>query len=124
MGLDNVLTCKLIKKNGKLVPINSGMNALYEAFVTNLEEGQIITQFLEADKDNGTNAQLAKIHVFIRKLAQELGYTFNEMKYVIKERTGLIHGEHVKSFGDCSKEELGLVLEEIKNICNNIGIPY
>ena len=121
---DNILNCRLIKRDNKLVPINSGMSALYEAFVESLEEGQEVGQFLEAGKDDGTTLQLAKIHVFIRKLAQELGYTFDEMKTEIKSRSGLIYDDHVKSFGKCSKEELGSVLEEIKKICDMAGVPY
>jgi hypothetical protein len=121
---DNILVVRFIKRNGKLEPINSGVAALHKAFVDGLEEGQEVQQFLEAYKDDGTNLQLAKIHVYIRKLAVELGYTFEEMKQVIKQNAGLIHGEQVKSLAHCSKEELGLVMEAIKEACMIANIYY
>ena len=46
-------------------------------------------------------------------MAKESGYTFDEMKCVIKDATGLSN----KSFADCSKDELMLAIES----CIQIG---
>lgn len=119
---DSTFSMKLIKKDGKLVHVSSATAGLQLDFVGGLAEGQEVEVFFEADKDDGTNIQLAKIHVSIRKIAQEMGYTFEEMKKEIKRRSGLAYEDlqtsegHVKSFADCSKEELGLVIEEIKAV--------
>ncbi len=116
---DNIFTTQLIKKDGKLVHVNPATSGLQLDFVNGLEEDQVVDVFFEANKDDGTNAQLAKIHVSIRKLAQDIGYTFEEMKLEIKRRAGLAYGDlktsegYVKSFGDCSKEELALVIQAI-----------
>ena len=121
---DNIFNGRKIKRNGKLIYINEGQRSMYEAFIDGLEEGQEVSAFLEANKDDGTNNQLAKIHVYIRKLANECGYTFEEMKHEFKRQSGLIYGDHIKSFSTCSKEELGLVLEHIKEACYTVGIQY
>jgi hypothetical protein len=124
---DNIFTAKLVKRDGKLVHVNQATIGLQTDFVDALEEGQEIEVFFEANKDDGTHAQLAKVHVMIRKLAQDMGYTFEEMKYEIKRRSGLVYPAHsgkthVKSFADCSKEELGLVIEEINSIALKMGL--
>jgi hypothetical protein len=125
---DNIFTAKLVKRDGKLVHVNQATIGLQTDFVDALEEGQEIEVFFEANKDDGTHAQLAKVHVMIRKLAQDMGYTFEEMKKEIKRRSGLAYGDlqtsegYVKSFADCSKEELGLVIEEINSIALKMGL--
>ena len=75
--------------------------------------------------DNGTNAQIAKIHVSIRQLANDLGYSFSEMKLLVKRKAGLCFNkngtEYCKSFGDCSKEELNSVIQEIIELGDEVG---
>ena len=121
---DNIFNAKLIKVDGKLIHVNKGTEAIYNEFVKSLEEGQEVTVFFEANKDDGTNDQLAKIHVCIRKLASEIGYTFEEMKLELKRKAGLVYKDHVKSFADCSKEELGLVIEAIKEAGEMVNISF
>lgn len=121
---DNIFTVTLVKKEGKLVHVNPGHEAFYKTFVESLEENQEVQLFFEANKDDGTNNQLAKIHVCIRKLAHETGYTFEEMKLEVKKRSGLVYGKrnYIKSFSDCSREELGIVLETITEISEIMNI--
>jgi len=121
---DNIYNGLFIKKDGLLVPESSGDKAMFNNFVESLKEGQTIQVFFEANKDDGTNNQLAKIHVCIRKLAQEIGYDFEDMKIIVKQRSGLISGKHVKSFANCSKEELGLVIETINDIGAAVNIKF
>jgi len=125
---DNIVTIQLIKKNGKLVH-KPGMDSMYKLFVEGLEDGQEVEAFFEAEKDDGTNPQLAKIHVTIRKLAVETGYSFAEMKLLVKRQSGLCWNdkdgrENCKSFGVCSKEELGLAIEAINEIGETVGISF
>jgi hypothetical protein len=126
---DNVFSIKLIRKKGKLIPKTKTELGLMIDFVDGLEENQVVECFFEAYKDDGTNPQLAKIHVTIRKLASELGYTFMEMKNVIKKNSGLCYklkdgSEYCKSFSECSKEELALVIEAINQAGDMINISY
>lgn len=130
MANDNILSIKLIKKDGKL-KIREGVDsAFYKNFVDSLEEGQVAEAFFDSSTNNGTRAQLAKIHACIKKLASEMGYTFEEMKLEIKRRAGLAYGDlktsegYVKSFADCSKEELSNVIESIKEAGELVNIAF
>jgi hypothetical protein len=118
-------TIKFVKKNGKLVLLNKAEKIKYDLFLENLKEGQVIETFMSVQEKEKTLAQLAKVHACIRLLAKESGYTFAEMKKLIKSEAGLTYpnenGEVVyKSFGDCSIEEVMLAIEA----CIEIGYNY
>jgi hypothetical protein len=115
---NNIFSVKLIKKDGKLVHETTTEASSFKEFVNALEEGQSVETFFEAYMDTGTNLQLAKIHVCLKQMASDTGNSVEEIKKEVKRRTGLCwkskEGEYCKSFGDCSTEELGLVIEDIK----------
>ena len=119
------LFSNLTKRNGKLEYNIKAQETIYNKFVDSLPEGSKIEMFISVSGDNGTNAQIAKIHVSIRELANELGYSFSEMKLQIKRMSGLCFnkngGEYCKSFGDCSKEELNSVIQEIIQLGDEVG---
>lgn len=128
----NIFHGKFVKTaDNKLSPISSS-RAKYEEFVKHITVGQMVEIFLEANQDDGTLAQLAKVHVCIRELAKELGYTFDEMKLEILKMSGLCFttthkDEQVlfcKSLGDASKEELGMVIESIIQVGETVGINF
>jgi hypothetical protein len=127
---DQIFSVKLVKKDGKLTHQNSGDLSVYRNFVDSLEEGQIIETFFEANNKSNSKAQLAKVHVCIRKLANEIGYTFEEMKLSIKQRAGLVYGEldtsegYAKSFADCSNEEMQLVFEALNEAGEMVNIQF
>jgi hypothetical protein len=110
-----MFTVKLVKQDGKLVYPDDKSKLNYQIFLDKLPEGQKVEMYIGlADTDHSV-AQLAKVHACIRELAKESGYTFEEMKVLIKERSGLCYdaGDAVlcKSFAECSKEELALAIE-------------
>ena len=104
---------KLIKKDGKLTYLEPKEQLAYKMFIDKLEEGQIVDMYIDLASADHSKAQLAKVHACIREMAKESGYTFDEMKCVIKDATGLAD----KSFADCSKDELMLAIES----CIQIG---
>lgn len=106
-------TGKFIKKNGKLIFASPQDKLAYEIFVEKLQEGDKVDMFVELHGPDHSKAQLAKVHACIRELAKESGYSFEEMKLVIKEHAGLAG----KSFGECSKSDLMLAIES----CIEIG---
>ena len=130
MANDNILSIKLINENGKLKIRDGVDSSFYKNFVDSLEEGQVAEAFFDSSTNNGSKAQLAKIHACIKKLASEIGYTFEEMKLEIKKRSGLAYGDlnssdgYVKSFADCSKEELSNVIETIKEAGDLVNIVF
>jgi len=107
------MSIKLIKKDGKLTYLDEKSKLAYMIYADKLSEGQLVDMYLDLADADHSKAQLAKVHACIRELAKESGYTFDEMKLVIKQASGL--GE--KSFADSSKDELMLAIEA----CIQIG---
>ena len=87
--VNNILTVNMIKNGNKLDFVNQSNQLLYQEFLNSIGTGQKVEIFIETVSDTGTNNQLAKIHACIRKLAQEIGYSFDEMKILIKREAGL-----------------------------------
>lgn len=117
---------KLTKNNGKLVYINESTKISYQLFLDKLQEGQEIEVFMGLTSDTGSLAQLAKVHACIRELAKESGYTFEEMKFIVKKHSGLCYdgggAEYCKSFKDCSKEELAMSIESAIELGRDLNI--
>ena len=117
---------KLTKSDGKLVYINENTKISYQLFLDKLEEGQEVEVFMGLTSDSGSLAQLAKVHACIRELAKESGYTFEEMKFIVKKHSGLCYdgggAEYCKSFKDCSKDELAMAIESAIELGRDLNI--
>ena len=130
--MEGMFTSILRKRGDKLVHVIDSDNIRYKAFINSLAESQQVEIFLDANKDDGTLAQLAKLHKCIRELAKEMGETFEDTKLMIKHKAGLcvkkkVNGEDFmvcKSFGDCSKEDLGLALQAVIQVGDFVGINF
>jgi hypothetical protein len=124
-----MFTVKLVKQGGKLIYPDDKAKLNYQIFLDKLSEGQKVEMYIGlADTDHSV-AQLAKVHACIRELAKESGYTFDEMKTIIKKQSGLCYdagdAEFCKSFADCSKDELALAIEACIQIGEeNYGINF
>lgn len=103
----------MIKKNGKITYEDEKSKLAYDIFVSKLPENQKLEMYIDLADADHSKAQLAKVHACIRELAAESGYTFDDMKLLIKSASGL----EDKSFADCSKSELMLAIEA----CIQIG---
>jgi hypothetical protein len=127
-----IFTGHLKKDGGKLVYSQPDNAKKYEDFVKNIDEGQYVDVFFDAHKDDGSYAQIAKIKVCIRALATETGDTFEDTQFIVKEKSGLcikkIRNEQLyielKSFGDCSKEELSLAINTIIEMGKFVNIDF
>jgi hypothetical protein len=121
----------LVKENGRFVPSSPKDAKKIDMFVNKFQEGDLVEMYMEYMSDDGTLAQLAKVHAMIRQLALHIGENFEDMKLIIKKRAGLciekeIEGErfmYCKSLGKCSKQELSLCVEAIKKIGDDIDYP-
>ncbi len=126
---DNMFTTTLKKVEDKMVYVNPADEKIYKLFVDNLMPGQTADVFFDANKDDGTLAQLAKIHKCIREIAKETGNDFEDIKDLIKVRAGFcfkknVDGEIItkcKSFGKASKEDLGFVIEALVKLGDMVG---
>jgi len=108
-----MITIKMVKKNGKITYEDEKSRLAYDIFVSRLPENQKLEMYIDLADADHSKAQLAKVHACIRELATESGYTFDDMKLLIKSASGL----EDKSFADCSKSELMLAIEA----CIQIG---
>lgn len=126
---DNMFSSMFIKTGGKLVYTQSTDEKIYKLFVDNLVEGQTVEVFFDANKDDGTLAQLAKIHKCVREIAKETGNDFEDIKDIIKMRAGFCFEKEVdgkvitkcKSFAKASKEDLGFVIEALIKLGDLVG---
>ena len=127
---DNMFTSVLKKSGGKLIYVNKSDQNVYKLFVDSLADDQVVEIFFDANKDDGSLAQLAKIHKCIREIAKETGDNYEDMKLLIKKKSGLcikkeVDGEVVmvcKSFANASKTDLAMVIETIVQIGDLVGV--
>jgi hypothetical protein len=116
----------LKKVDGELIHTIKAKGTLYENWIKELPEETKIEIFASISTEDGTAAQIAKIHAMIRELANDIGYSFGEMKLQVKRKAGLCinkgGSEYCKSFAKCSKQELNLVIQELIEIGDFSGI--
>ena len=113
-------------KDGKLhFPIKA-VQIKFDNFFKQHEDGARVEIFIGVQDGKGSNPQLARIHAMIREIANELGYTFEEVKLQVKRRAGLCFNknnvEHCKSFSKCDKEELNLAIQAAMEIGDFSGM--
>jgi hypothetical protein len=126
---DSMLHTFFIKKDKGIEFANKYDAKAYKYFLDSLSEGQVFEVFLDAQRDDGILAQLAKIHKCIREIAHHTGNSFEDIKLEVKKKAGLcikknIDGELFmicKSFGDSSKEELSLAIRTIEELGDFVG---
>ena len=115
------LYIKCTVKDGALDFPNKGTKGKFDRFIKNLPDATKLEMFISASSSNGSLPQLARVHAMIREIANEIGYTFEEMKLTVKRQTGMCivkNGvEYCKSFADCDKAELNMVIQT----CIEIG---
>jgi|688.fasta_scaffold691251_3 hypothetical protein len=127
---DNMFSTTLKKVEDRLVYTNDADAKIYKLFLEHLMPGQTVDVFFDANKDDGSLAQLAKIHKCIREIAKETGDNYEDMKLLIKKKSGLcikkeVDGEVVmvcKSFANASKTDLAMVIETIVEIGDLVGV--
>lgn len=126
----HIFNSTLVKRDGKLHYTKETVEKLYQEFVKQIQEGTKIDVIFEVQDDTGSSAQIAKLHANIRELASDTGHTFEEIKMLVKDKSGLciqkkVQGQLVtlcKSFGDCSREQLNLAIQASIEIGEGLGI--
>lgn len=120
---------KFIKKDGQLVPASESDAGKLKLFTMSLKEGVDVEVYLSMTNNvDKTAGQLAKVHALIRELAAFTGHTFEEMKDEIKRKAGLFvitgtrsSDKQLKSFGECSKEEISAAIESCIEVGHMLG---
>jgi len=116
-----MFTGLMVKKGTKMSFSNKKDALLYQMFIDSLKDGEMIEMLVTVKGKKANNAQISKVHACIRMLASELGYSFDEMKIIIKDKSGLWTTDQdevlYKSFADCSSDEISSAIET----CNELG---
>lgn len=107
------------KSQDGLTPENESQRMLYEMFTQNLEDGQLVHVFLEACGESCSMKQKKLLRLNIRKISESTGQSYKEVSDYIKEACGL---EYKKS-DELTSEEINLMYNEIRNICDKLDIP-
>jgi len=108
-------------ENGEFKPLNSLESTKFKLFTSDLEEGETFDLTYELVNSDHSYAQLSKVHKLIRELAGYTGMSFDEVKYEVKKRAGLYTDTALKSFADCSKDELSLAINQCIEIGDDVG---
>jgi hypothetical protein len=117
------VSVKFKKENKELIIANQLSKVQLDLFVKQLEEGQKVLVTYEVVNDDASYAQLSKLHKCIRELAEYSGMSMDDMKLYVKNEAGLVKGDSIVSFADCSKEELSGAIQACINIGDKIGFP-
>ena len=88
--MKNNIFVKAKKQDGEIKYPVKAQGTRYENFLKDIPDGANIEIFVSISTESkGSNAQLARVHAMIRELANDLGYTFEEVKLMVKRHTGL-----------------------------------
>jgi hypothetical protein len=115
-----MFSAKLKMQNGKLIYPKKMDKVAFKLFTDKLSDGQEVDIFMSISDAEGSGAQISKVHKCIRELAKESGYSFDDMKKLVKNKAGLFILNDYKSFGECDKGELSLAIQA----CIEIGEFY
>lgn len=111
-------------RDGVLVPKTElGKHSLAN-YLKNVEEGTVIQVTYEELSTDGTYAQISKLQACTRELSKHLGYSHEEVKDIVKHKADLYTPEgELKSFADCSKEELSLAIQAALDLGEQVDFP-
>lgn len=118
------ITILLEMRDGVLVPKTELGKYSLANYVKNIEEGAVIQVTYEELSTDGTYAQISKLQACTRELSKFLGYTHEEVKDIVKHKANLYSPEgELKSFADCSKEELSLAIQAALELGEQVDFP-
>jgi hypothetical protein len=95
-----------------------------------LKPGNKVSAMYEVITDDHSTVQLAKVHALIRELAHCTGNEFEDVKLEVKRKAGLtikskdssgMTIEIVKSFADCSKQQVSMAIQSCIELGNEFG---
>jgi len=122
---DNFFVNASIKDGELHFPIKA-QETRYKSFLKQFPDDTRIELFVSANNQKGSAAQLARVHAMCREIANEIGYTFEEVKLQVKRKAGLCftknNTEYCKSFAICDKEELNLAIQAAMEIGEYAGM--
>jgi len=110
------------KRSDNLVPATPEDKAKIALFKMRCDKDQVIESYMEVYDECSTRIQQNKLHKLIRELCLHTGFSFEEMKELVKKQAGLYifvdSGIEFKSVADLSKSEMLFAIQT----CINIGM--
>lgn len=119
----------LVDEFGVLNPRNEKETHKWNRMLKALKPGNRVSMMVEVVKDDHSLIQLAKVHALIRELAHCTGNDFEDVKLEVKRKSGLTVKvkdsagnplEMVKSFADCSKDQISMAIQS----CIELGADF
>lgn len=118
------LTVLFKLENGNLVPKRDIDKYNLLNYLKNVDEGATLQVTYEEYSEDGTYAQISKLQACTRELAKHLGYSHEEVKDIVKHKADLYTPEgELKSFAQCSKEELSLAIQAALELGEKVDFP-
>ena len=125
--IDSFLKMKIV--NGVLTPATKFDQRKYDLFVNAIPSKENLEVYITYTEGKlGTLSQLAKVHAMIHEISDFTKQDFFMVKDSVKEACGLYNVtsttpyiKTLKSFGECSIEELGTAIAKCDEI---LGIVY
>lgn len=120
----------IVNKDGELHPRSVKEEQKYTRLMHSLKPGMKVQVMYEIIFGDHSLVQLAKVHALIRELAHCTGNDFEDVKLEVKRKAALTLRskdadgnpiEIVKSFSDCSKDQLSAAIEACIEIGNEVG---
>jgi len=120
----------VVDEKGVLAPRNDKEEQKFNRMLKTLKPGNRVSMMMEVVKDDHSLVQLAKVHALIRELAYCTGNDFEDVKLEVKRKAGLTikskdsEGkslEIVKSFAECSKDQLSMAIQACIELGNEFG---
>lgn len=120
----------VVDEKGVLAPRNEKELQKFNRMLHSLKPGNRVSMMCEVVKDDHSLVQLAKVHALIRELAYCTGNDFEDVKLEVKRKAGLTikskdsEGkslEIVKSFAECSKDQLSMAIQACIELGNEFG---
>lgn len=120
----------VVDEKGVMSPKDERELQRFNRLLLTMKPGMRLSAMFEVIKADHSLVQLAKVHALIRELAYCTGNDFEDVKLEVKRRAGLTirskdsEGkpiELVKTFADCSKEQLSSAIETCILIGNEFG---
>lgn len=108
-------------EDGEFKPLNSLESTKFKLFLSDIKEGEVFDLTYESINSDHSYAQLSKVHKLVRELAGYTGMSFDDVKDEVKKRAGLYTDTALKSFADCSKDELSLAIQACIGIGDDVG---
>jgi len=113
-------------KDGKIFHPIKAQETRLNKFLASLPDGARVELFIGISTGKGSHAQLAKVHAMCKEIANEVGYTFEEVKLQAKRQAGLCitrnNTEFCKSFADCDTQDLNAVIQTLIEIGDFAGM--